>query len=792
MKKLLAIAAIFLGAVTANASGTIDIKGSPYKLDTLYHATVGPGTTQTHLQLKGNYLLQVYYLTIDISNPRVSLRTVCATNKVAGTQRTSAMAKANSDENTHYFCGTNGDFYWTSGTATNGSSKIGTPTTSTIVNGEIYKSSTANYQFVVDTEGRPTITRLNYYTGTATLGDKVTLFKGVNVDSPNNGLTIYTPRYFGSANQTDYAGTCQQVTARLVEGQFLAGGKYKLEITSEPNTTGDTPVPDNGFVIHARGNSKTGCNTGATDFVAALRPGDVVEFDNIILTADGNPITPLNVVSGNPRNVGQGQTLDSEWERGDASAQHPRTCIGYSQDGNTVIMMVIDGRTSNSAGVTTSMLADVMRYAGAYEAVNLDGGGSSTLYVEALGVRNNTSDGSERAVGNAIFAVLNAPTDNQVATIRFRDWAKTLPCLGIYTPVVYGYNQYGQLIDTDFKDFILSAPDGLASVSADGHSISLPATEGPFALKATFGNSEAILPVNVIDAGDFSCPRTYAYVDATKSWEIPLECTLNGETMPIASNALTWTSTDPEIASVTPEGFVTALGMGTTQLYGVRGDKRIQFNVTVEIPTTSTRPCRYEAGATGSSSAINDFVFQEVGDGYVFDGTYKGRGAYMKVEPYAYFTYANPAGFRMRFNPAETPIKNIVFKISHNLNKSRTYETVTFTDFTPNVENTIYLPFDSLYNTNDFRLFPIGLHAVTFNLNGTVGAPCHIEVPALEAVYTPEQMVGGKAEIESDQTQPAISDGQPRYYDLMGRPLQQPAAPGFYLDAQTKSKHLLK
>ena len=52
----------------------------------------------------------------------------------------------------------------------------------------------------------------------------------------------------------------------------------------------------------------------------------------------------MEIVSGNPKNIGGGVNLNSEGERGDASARHPRTGIGVSADGNTIVMMVIDGR----------------------------------------------------------------------------------------------------------------------------------------------------------------------------------------------------------------------------------------------------------------------------------------------------------------------------------------------------------------------------------------------------------------------------------------------------------------
>ncbi len=61
---------------------------------------------------------------------------------------------------------------------------------------------------------------------------------------------------------------------------------------------------------------------------------------------------------------------------------HPRTAFGLTEDRRTLICMVIDGRQPGySGGVTLSELARLMLDAGAFQAVNMDGGGSSTLAI---------------------------------------------------------------------------------------------------------------------------------------------------------------------------------------------------------------------------------------------------------------------------------------------------------------------------------------------------------------------------------------------------------------------------
>ncbi|WP_426242083.1 phosphodiester glycosidase family protein [Nocardioides sp. LHG3406-4] len=85
---------------------------------------------------------------------------------------------------------------------------------------------------------------------------------------------------------------------------------------------------------------------------------------------------------------------------------HPRTAIGIDADGGKVLILVIDGRQSFSRGYTMVELANMMAALGAENALNLDGGGSSTMVGHTptgqLAVLNSPSDGHERLVPNGI------------------------------------------------------------------------------------------------------------------------------------------------------------------------------------------------------------------------------------------------------------------------------------------------------------------------------------------------------------------------------------------------------
>jgi hypothetical protein len=104
---------------------------------------------------------------------------------------------------------------------------------------------------------------------------------------------------------------------------------------------------------------------------------------------------------------------DGDRKARDDREMHPRTAIGIDYDTGVIFMLVIDGRQKLSRGYTMVELATLMEYLGADEALNLDGGGSSTMVAQRpngkVKVLNSPSDGRQRSVPNGL-AVFYDPT----------------------------------------------------------------------------------------------------------------------------------------------------------------------------------------------------------------------------------------------------------------------------------------------------------------------------------------------------------------------------------------------
>lgn len=132
--------------------------------------------------------------------------------------------------------------------------------------------------------------------------------------------------------------------------------------------------------------------------LAQLKVGDRVTISETLGSSVADAAD--TVVSGGPLLVEHGRVhvraTEEKMAADIAKGRAPRTALGIKKDG-TLLMVVVDGRNNNSAGLTLAELATYMLRLGAHEAVNFDGGGSSVMAINGL-VVNKPSDGKERPV----------------------------------------------------------------------------------------------------------------------------------------------------------------------------------------------------------------------------------------------------------------------------------------------------------------------------------------------------------------------------------------------------------
>ncbi|MDR0505687.1 MAG: phosphodiester glycosidase family protein [Dysgonamonadaceae bacterium] len=152
----------------------------------------------------------------------------------------------------------------------------------------------------------------------------------------------------------------------------------------------------------------------ARDFLEKVGKNDEI-FINWGVIMDNNPQMKSveNLIGGNMLILQNGVPAPPGTEDRER-LRHPRTSVGYNNDRTKVYFVVADGRqTGVTVGVSTRELADIMSFAGADNAINIDGGGSSCMVVD--GVIKNTPSEKRNVINGLLLAeILSPPNDTKV------------------------------------------------------------------------------------------------------------------------------------------------------------------------------------------------------------------------------------------------------------------------------------------------------------------------------------------------------------------------------------------
>ena len=212
-------------------------------------------------------------------------------------------------------------------------------------------------------------------------------------------ITVTSSDYLKTAFAQNAFGT--NVTAKTSE--TAADNNAILAVNGDyygANSTGY--VIRNGVVYRdtVRENSSNGDLAIYKDGSFKIIYEDQISADQLV--KDG----VVNLLAFGPALVENGEiSVGTNEEVGQAMASNPRTAIGII-DENHYIIVVSDGRTSESKGLSLYQMAEVMKSYGVKTAYNLDGGGSSTLYFNGQVINKPTTGGnkiSERAVSDIVY-----------------------------------------------------------------------------------------------------------------------------------------------------------------------------------------------------------------------------------------------------------------------------------------------------------------------------------------------------------------------------------------------------
>jgi Phosphodiester glycosidase len=212
----------------------------------------------------------------------------------------------------------------------------------------------------------------------APAGDEVALFtpEGATLEQPPAEATSARLRTDGPA---------------AVRADGWAETSYTLEVVGQLGG----PVPDGTVVL-----STPATGAHAPD-LAALEPGDQVTvawsfaaWPGILDTSGGNP-----TLVRNGRVLGGNIDCNTPFHR-----RNPRTALGATADGRLLVVTVDGRQPGHSVGMTLRELAELFVTLGARSAINLDGGGSTTMVIDGT-IVNRVSDPQERRVPTALLVL---------------------------------------------------------------------------------------------------------------------------------------------------------------------------------------------------------------------------------------------------------------------------------------------------------------------------------------------------------------------------------------------------
>jgi hypothetical protein len=374
--------------------------GAQQQYDSVTTRVLAPGVTYKRIVvLSGPW--RVNELEIDLRQPGLELLGVKAKDSFVGRETVSSMAARYSGPG-KVVGGVNTDFFVV---------KTGETENNVVIEGKMEKGVTVSdspfdrfnnlhSELGIDWKNHSWIERYGLR-GKVVQGGHSVALEGFNFRPPQkNYVALYTP-FVGDSSPAD---TLHREVAYLPLELVSQNGNTMTFRIAGAVTDGSRASTSSGGLLVAEG--------GMRDSLRAMvRRGGAIRVSMSLNPDHGDLRT---VVGGWPRIVRNGRSV-AEWadiEEGTFPAfsktRHPRTAGGISRDGNTLYLMTVDGRRESDGGMSLVELAHFMIGLGAYDAMNFDGGGSTTMVVDGQVVNHPSDATGERAVGSGLLVVSGA------------------------------------------------------------------------------------------------------------------------------------------------------------------------------------------------------------------------------------------------------------------------------------------------------------------------------------------------------------------------------------------------
>lgn len=730
------------------AVGSLNINGVDQHVDTIIPKhNVGPGTTYAFYHLP-NRPLTIHVTEIDLSNEYVQMEVCNGGGKAVASETPSNMYKRNDAPGHDMVAAFNGDFYHTSatdGTAT-GMSRMGL-----IIKEEVEINPVGMPMFVL-TPNRESYMDAVHFSASIKSSKGVTnrihtlnshYLEFDTADDSGDRMVLYTPAYGTTTNSTE-GGTKVVITPKEGAFKFAANTTFSCIVESIADNTGSTSIPAGKAVLYGTGANATflqGLAVGeeCTITIANNLPSNPSVKDiKEALGGSGHFILQNGnvVISGNPD-------------------IHPRTFMGLSQDKKIVYAVAVDGRWSGSAGVSLDDEGRILKWLGAWEGINLDGGGSTGMVVNGE-YKNNASDGNERAVGNGMLVYSSAPIDDNVAIIEFEPRTYNVPVTARFRPAIYGFNQYGVLKTKDLENVTLTCDENIGFINENNEFIATQKIARGN-IYAEYNGIKVAQPIVTIKS-PLELPYANYIVDSRKAYPVQMNSKIGNFTYPVDAASVDWTIADETICSVA-DGKVLGIKNGTTTISGTSENFTGSVNITVEIPEGDKQaivPVVDASAWTLKQAGGTGLTISDLGEGFKFNYTGNGtaRGAYFSATA-ALKTYSLPYAFRFDVNPGEAAVKKVSIALTNNLGERYTM-TIFDGELTKNTTTTLNADLSQAWDIENNAIYPISIGTIRFDMGASAkNTAFEVQVPCFEMLF------GNPSGVESVVKVPAVAKVYP-------------------------------
>lgn len=430
---------------------------------------ISSGIVHEHIQqFRAQGWWNINVLWIDLDDEYTELGTLISSKGISSREKLTDMMKK---ENA--VAAINGDFF---DTLNNHSSPLG----ATVNNGKLI-SSPNNPQyalpvFSLDKDKNPLISYWDMTLMAIPEGGEPIILSAVNKESKFHEEIILYDKNWGLKSLGNISFN------DMIEIVIVDDIVKDVKIGQEP-----VEIPENGYVLSGRGKVK---DTLLNNFKIG---------QNVKLEINTNPNYEKIAAA-----IGGGSILVKDGKISDfkinIKGNHPRTALGITKDKKKLMLVTIDGRDTSFKGVSQEVLADIMISLGAYDAINFDGGGSTTMAVKSIEdenpkIVNKPSDGSERSIVNGLGVFNNAPQSSLSYIKIFTEDTKMFVNT-TRTFYVKGYDKYHNPVEIN-EDKVKFYIEGIEGDFDDNKLIALKPGIGT--VKAKYGSKTDEIQIQVLD-----------------------------------------------------------------------------------------------------------------------------------------------------------------------------------------------------------------------------------------------------------------------------------------------------